>query len=85
MRVLKEMFIVLAAVVSVIYLINPTAGLLEFIPDNFPILGNLDEAAAVLILLNTLRYYGLDLTKALYRRDNDDVVDAPNQKNSYSR
>lgn len=35
-------------VVSVIYLLNPTAGILEFIPDNFPVIGNLDEAIAAL-------------------------------------
>jgi|GEM_PF-4561162 uncharacterized membrane protein YkvA (DUF1232 family) len=33
-------------VVSLIYLLNPTAGVLEFIPDNFPIIGNLDDAVA---------------------------------------
>jgi hypothetical protein len=63
MRILKEMFIIGLAGIAVIYLINPTAGFLELIPDNFPIVGNLDEAGATLILLNTLRYYGLDLTK----------------------
>jgi len=42
------------AVVCVIYLINPTAGFLEFIPDNLPIVGNLDEAAATAGLLYAL-------------------------------
>lgn len=32
--------------ISVVYLLNPTAGFLEFIPDNFPIVGNFDEMIA---------------------------------------
>ncbi len=33
-------------VVSLIYLLNPTAGILEFVPDNFPIIGNVDDFIA---------------------------------------
>ncbi|MBZ0296407.1 MAG: DUF1232 domain-containing protein [Anaerolineae bacterium] len=44
-RLLKEMTIISLALVAGIYLINPTAGILEFIPDNLPLIGNLDEAA----------------------------------------
>ena len=49
-------------VVSAIYLLNPTAGFFEFIPDNLPIIGNLDEAAAVALLLACFRHFGVDLT-----------------------
>lgn len=54
-------------IIGVIYLINPTAGVIELIPDNMPIVGNLDEAAAVLLILNCLRYFGLDLTRFFSR------------------
>ncbi len=37
-----------------IYILNPTLGVLELIPDAFPIVGNLDEGAAALML-----WYGL--------------------------
>jgi hypothetical protein len=63
MRLLKEMFIILLGILSVIYLINPTAGFLEFIPDNLPIVGNIDEGTASLIIISVLRYYGLDLSR----------------------
>jgi hypothetical protein len=43
--------IIVAIVCSVLYIINPTAGLLEFIPDNIPLVGNLDEAGATAMLL----------------------------------
>ncbi|HNT53612.1 MAG TPA: YkvA family protein [Anaerolineaceae bacterium] len=42
------------AALGLIYVINPTLGLLEFIPDTFPIVGNLDEGAAFLLI-----WYGL--------------------------
>ena len=73
MRVIKEMFILALAAVAVIYLLNPTAGFIELLPDNLPIIGNLDEATAVLILLNTLRHYGLDLTRLYARNEPEEV------------
>lgn len=45
---------VVAAVVgllSFLYLINPGAGFIEFIPDNMPLVGNIDEGAAGALLL----------------------------------
>ena len=53
---------------SALYLFNPGAGIFEIIPDNIPIVGNLDEAAAAALLLACLRYFGYDLS-ALFKRD----------------
>ena len=39
------------AVIGAVYILNPTFGLLEFIPDNLPIIGNLDESVAVMLIL----------------------------------
>ena len=44
----------LAALLGFIYILNPGAGFIEFIPDNLPIVGNLDEGAAMLLI-----WYGL--------------------------
>ena len=41
----------LLAIFGVIYLLNPTAGILEFLPDNLPYIGNLDESVAVMLVL----------------------------------
>ncbi len=38
------------AVLGLIYVLNPTLGILEFIPDNLPLVGNLDEGAAFLLM-----------------------------------
>jgi uncharacterized membrane protein YkvA (DUF1232 family) len=54
---------VIGIIVGIIYIINPTAGVIEIIPDNIPFIGNLDEAGAVLLVLRCLRIFGIDLTK----------------------
>lgn len=42
------------AALGIVYILNPTAGLLELLPDNIPFLGNLDEGAAYMMI-----WYGL--------------------------
>jgi hypothetical protein len=44
-----------------LYLLNPGFGLFEFIPDNIPLAGNLDEGTAAFLILSALAYFGLDL------------------------
>ena len=44
----------LTAVVGVIYILNPTGGVIEIIPDIIPIMGNLDEGVAMMLI-----WYGL--------------------------
>ena len=39
---------------GLVYILSPTCGLIEFIPDNQPIVADLDEGAAVLLV-----FYGL--------------------------
>ena len=60
-------------VLAALYILNPTAGLFEIIPDNLPFVGNLDEAAAVALLLMCLKYFGIDLPD-IFRREKDDNV-----------
>lgn len=60
---MKRFFIALAGILSVLYLLNPSAGFFEILPDNLPLIGNLDEATATMVLLAALRYFGLDLTR----------------------
>ncbi|SHJ74231.1 Protein of unknown function [Malonomonas rubra DSM 5091] len=58
---LKKIGIFALGVICALYLLNPTAGFFELIPDTLPLIGNLDEAAAVTILLMCLRYFGIEL------------------------
>jgi hypothetical protein len=39
---------------SAFYLMNPGFGIVELLPDGLPIIGNLDESVAVLVLLRSL-------------------------------
>lgn len=59
---LKTIFIVIGGILGVLYLLNPTAGIFEILPDNLPIVGNLDEGAAVVLILAALRVFGWDIT-----------------------
>ena len=43
------------------YLANPTLGVLEFIPDNLPLLGNLDEFTATAIVISGLNFFGVNI------------------------
>ncbi len=64
---IKNVLVAVAGLLSLVYLVNPGAGVFELIPDNIPIVGNLDEAVAVAIILAAFRYYGIDLTAFLGR------------------
>ncbi len=54
-------------IIASIYLINPGMGIFELIPDNLPLIGNLDEAAATVLLISVLKYFGVDLTRLFTR------------------
>ena len=61
MQVLKSLFVLLLGVISALYLLNVGAGIIEFVPDNLPLVGNLDEATATFLLLNCLNYFGINI------------------------
>ena len=69
-KIIKHLVVFALGVISVLYLLNIGAGVFELIPDNLPFIGNLDEVAATLLLLNCLAYFGLDLRR-FFRRDRD--------------
>jgi uncharacterized membrane protein YkvA (DUF1232 family) len=64
----RSLFVALVGLLSLLYLVNPGLGVFEFIPDNLPVVGNLDEATATFLLLNCLAYFGLDL-RHLFKRE----------------
>lgn len=66
---MKKIVVFCVGLLSVVYILNPGAGLFELIPDNIPVIGNLDEAAAVTLLLMCLKYFGIDLPDIFGRRD----------------
>ncbi|HEY9885732.1 MAG TPA: hypothetical protein V6C96_00585, partial [Vampirovibrionales bacterium] len=61
---------------SVLYLANFTFGGLEFLPDALPILGNLDEITATVILLSALKYFDIDVME-MFSGKSDELKDNP--------
>jgi uncharacterized membrane protein YkvA (DUF1232 family) len=76
-RPLQNLVAAAAGLFATVYLLNPAAGWVEFIPDFIPTIGNLDEAAAVLILLRCLSHFGLDLTFLTRFRKTDQPPEPP--------
>ncbi len=68
---MKKLGIFALGLFCLVYLLNPSAGIFEIIPDNLPLIGNLDEAAALTTLLMCLKYFGFELPD-LFRRDDKD-------------
>jgi len=56
---IKSLAVAAVGIVSFLYLLNPTAGFIEIIPDWYPLIGNLDEATAVALLISALGYFGI--------------------------
>ena len=48
---MKRAWPILVALFCIVYLLNPTLGFFELIPDNIPWIGNLDEATAAILLV----------------------------------
>jgi len=65
---MKSLLVALLGALSFVYLLNPTMGLAEFVPDNLPLIGNIDDATATMVLLGALRYFGMDLTRLFVRQ-----------------
>jgi hypothetical protein len=76
MKLIRDLLVLCSGIVSALYLLNVTAGFIEFIPDNVPVFGNLDEAAATALLINCLAYFGVDIGHFLKRKgtENKPVV-----------
>jgi len=64
---MKKIVVFCIGLLALVYLLNPGAGIFEILPDNLPLVGNLDEAAAVGLLLVCLRYFGVELPDVFRR------------------
>ncbi|MDF1752742.1 MAG: DUF1232 domain-containing protein [Verrucomicrobiales bacterium] len=73
---IASVVVALVGVACGAYLINPTAGFIELIPDNLPFVGNLDEAGAAAILISCFAYFGLDIGALFGRGKKDETKEA---------
>lgn len=69
---------------AVLYLIYPSLGVFELIPDAIPVIGSMDEAVATTIVLSALAYYGIDLNHLFgerkRKRDDNWMIDESKDK-----
>ena len=72
MKLIRDLLVLASGIVSALYLLNISFGVAEFIPDNIPIFGNLDEAAATALLINCLAYFGVDIGHFLRRKSGEE-------------
>jgi hypothetical protein len=54
---MKTISLVILALSSIIYLLNPKAGIFEALPDNIPVVGNINEGLASFILYSSIEYF----------------------------
>ncbi|HKL04037.1 MAG TPA: hypothetical protein VJ911_10185, partial [Cryomorphaceae bacterium] len=57
----------LGLIISTVYLLNFTMGIWE-LPDNLPVVGNLDEFGAAVLFIASMKHFGYDMTNFLQRR-----------------
>ena len=72
---MKSLIVAILGLLSILYIINPTAGIFELIPDNLPFVGNLDELAASTLLLSCLSYFGIDMFNIFKKDKSNTVID----------
>ncbi|GAB4574182.1 MAG: hypothetical protein Kow0077_19440 [Anaerolineae bacterium] len=60
-NLIQKLFVLVVTLIAGLYLANPTAGILELIPDVTPVVGNLDEATAMALLISGLSYFGVNV------------------------
>ena len=67
--IMKKLGVFCLGLFATLYMLNPGAGIFELLPDNLPFIGNLDEAAAMALLLLCLKYFGYELPALFKRHD----------------
>ncbi len=65
----KDYLVATVGIVGCIYLLNFGFGFVEFLPDNLPIVGNMDEAAALFLIYSTVEYFGINIKSIFSRND----------------
>ncbi|NNC83892.1 MAG: DUF1232 domain-containing protein [Flavobacteriales bacterium] len=84
---MKRFLIIGSGVLALIYMLNPTAGIFEIIPDNIPGVGNLDEGLAVYVLISVIAFLrGKDfgLFSPSQEDEEDPLIEEPSDIDSES-
>lgn len=66
---MKRLGAIVGIILPTIFLLNFTFGIFE-VPDYLPVIGNLDEVAASIWLMASLKHFGIDITDFLLSSKN---------------
>ena len=64
----KDYFVALLGIVGVLYMLNFGFGVFEILPDNLPVVGNVDEAFALFLVYSSAEYFGWNI-KSIFKRN----------------
>jgi hypothetical protein len=60
----KDIVVAILAIFGLIYIFIPSI-IPDFVPDLLPFVGQIDDDLAVMLVLNSLRYFGYDIAAAI--------------------
>jgi hypothetical protein len=60
----KDIVVIILAIFGLIYIFIPSI-IPDFVPDFIPFVGQIDDDLAVMLVLNSLRYFGYDIAAAI--------------------
>lgn len=63
----KDFLVAIVGIIGVLYTLNFGFGVVEFLPDNIPFIGNIDEALALFLVYSSAEYFGINV-KSLFTR-----------------
>jgi len=66
----KDGIVAVLGIMGVLYMLNLSFGVLEILPDNLPLIGNMDEAAALFLVYSAMEYFGWNV-KSLFTREKE--------------
>lgn len=58
---MKRLGMALLGIIGLTYLLFPSLGIFELLPDSIPFIGNIDEAGALFMIMASLSYFGIKL------------------------
>ncbi len=64
----KDYLVAILGIVGILYMLNFGFGVMEFLPDNLPFVGNVDEVFALFLVYSSAEYFGIKM-KSLFKRD----------------
>ncbi len=63
----KDFLVLFLGIFATLYMLNFTFGVVEFLPDTLPFVGNIDEALATYVVYSVLVYFDMN-PKVIFKK-----------------